>query len=118
MLDTRAAEAESGAITLGTNEKPLAPPQERKAVVIVLHQLHSNPGHVGQWLRNRGYTLDIRRPRYGDPLPETLENHAGAVIFGGPMSANDPEEYIKRETEWIGVALKERKPFLGICLGA
>ncbi len=23
-----------------------------------------------------------------------------------------------RETEWIGVALKEEKPFLGICLGA
>jgi GMP synthase (glutamine-hydrolysing) len=66
----------------------------------------------------RGYTLDIRRPRYGDPLPETLEHHAGAIIFGGPMSANDPDDYIGVETEWIGVALREKKPFLGICLGA
>jgi GMP synthase (glutamine-hydrolysing) len=62
--------------------------------------------------------LDVRRPRYGDPLPETLENHAGAVIFGGPMSANDSEDYVKIETEWIGVALLENKPFLGVCLGA
>lgn len=86
--------------------------------MIVLHQAHSNPGHVGQWLRKRGHRLDVRRPRYGDPLPETLEHHAGAIIFGGPMSANDAEEFIKLETEWIGVALRERKPFLGVCLGA
>ena len=34
------------------------------------------------------------------------------------MSANDKDEFVCRETEWIGVALKEEKPFLGICLGA
>jgi GMP synthase (glutamine-hydrolysing) len=34
------------------------------------------------------------------------------------MSANDPDDYIRQEIEWIGVPLKERKPFLGICLGA
>ena len=65
-----------------------------------------------------GYSLDIRRPRFGDPLPKTLEHHAGAVIFGGPMSANDTDDYVKMEIDWIGVALKEQKPFLGICLGA
>ena len=83
----------------------------------MLHQENSNPGHVGQWFRRNGYALDIRKPRYGDPLPETLENHCGAVVFGGPMSANDKDEFICRETEWIGVALEEEKPFLGICLG-
>ncbi|MCL4767978.1 MAG: gamma-glutamyl-gamma-aminobutyrate hydrolase family protein [Hyphomicrobiaceae bacterium] len=92
--------------------------RERRPVVIVLHQSHSNPGHVGQWLRMRGHALDVRRPRYGDPLPQSLEHHAGAIIFGGPMSANDPDEFIRTETEWIEVALRERKPFLGICLGA
>jgi len=34
------------------------------------------------------------------------------------MSANDPDDYIRREIDWIGVPLKEHKPFLGICLGA
>ena len=91
--------------------------EPRKPVVLVLHQPHSTPGHIGQWFARRGHPLDIRRPRYGDPLPETLEHHAGAVIFGGPMSANDPDDYVKQEIEWIGVALKEQKPFLGVCLG-
>ena len=90
---------------------------ERKPVVIVLHQLHSSPGHVGRWLMEAGYPLDIRRPRFGDQLPSTLAHHAGAVIFGGPMSANDPDDWMAIETDWIGVALKEKKPFLGICLG-
>jgi GMP synthase (glutamine-hydrolysing) len=47
-----------------------------------------------------------------------MSEHAAAIIFGGPMSANDQDEFIRRETEWIGVPLKESKPFLGICLGA
>jgi GMP synthase (glutamine-hydrolysing) len=87
-------------------------------VLFILHQEHSTPGRVAQILKNRGYTFDIRRPRFGDPLPETLAGHAGAVIFGGPMSANDEEEFVRREIDWLKVPLKEEKPFLGICLGA
>ena len=87
-------------------------------VLIILHQEQSSPGRVGMALEGRGYRLDIRRPRFGDPLPATLADHAGAVIFGGPMSANDDDEFIKQETDWIGVALKEEKPYLGLCLGA
>lgn len=62
--------------------------------------------------------MDIRRPRFGDLLPDTMERHSGAIIFGGPMSANDSDDYIKTETDWIGIPLAEGKPFLGICLGA
>jgi GMP synthase (glutamine-hydrolysing) len=87
-------------------------------VLIILHQETSTPGRVGNALRGLGYRLDIRRPRFGDPLPETLDHHAGAVIFGGPMSANDPDDYVRREIDWIEVALREQRPFMGICLGA
>lgn len=69
-------------------------------------------------LTDAGFDLDIRRPPLGDPLPETLERHAGAVVFGGPMSANDPDDFIRRETDWMAVPLREEKPCLGICLGA
>jgi GMP synthase (glutamine-hydrolysing) len=91
---------------------------EKLPVVIVLHQPHSTPGHIGHWFERNGHALDIRRPRYGDALPGTLERHCGAVIFGGPMSANDTDDFIRQETDWIGVALAEKKPFLGVCLGA
>ncbi len=87
-------------------------------ILIIVHQEHSTPGRIGRFLIEDGYQLDIRRPRFGDPLPSTMDGHAGAIIFGGPMSANDEDDYIKQETDWIGVPLKENKPFLGVCLGA
>jgi GMP synthase (glutamine-hydrolysing) len=87
-------------------------------ILIVLHQEHSTPGRIGNALRKLGYPLDVRRPRFGDALPPTMAEHAAAIIFGGPMSANDGEDFIRREIDWIGVPLRENKPFLGICLGA
>ena len=90
----------------------------QQPILIVLHQEHSTPGRIGHALRQFGFPLDVRRPRFDEELPPTLEAHAGAVIFGGPMSANDADEFIRREIDWISVPLKEQKPFLGICLGA
>src|SRR5579883_696006 len=94
------------------------PPAPHRPVLLVLHQEHSIPGRIGHYLTKMGVPLDVRRPRFGDPLPETLADHAGAVIFGGPQSANDTDDFIRREIDWIAVPLAESKPFLGICLGA
>jgi GMP synthase (glutamine-hydrolysing) len=90
----------------------------RHPILIVLHQEHSTSGRVGYALKNLGYELDVRRPRFGDALPATMHEHAAAVIFGGPMSANDGDDFIRREIDWIAVPLRDDKPFLGICLGA
>ncbi|MGE0007231.1 MAG: glutamine amidotransferase [Parvibaculaceae bacterium] len=87
-------------------------------ILIILHSETSSAGRVGHMLEEKGYALDIRRPCLGDALPETLAEHAGAAIFGGPMSVNDCDGFIRAETDWIAVPLKEKKPFLGICLGA
>ena len=91
---------------------------ERDKVLIVLHQDHSTPGRVGALLAQRGYALDIRRPSLGEPLPATLAEHAGAIVFGGPMSANDELDWVRREIDWLAVPLAEDKPLLGVCLGA
>lgn len=100
------------------NDHATAIDGSRLPILIILHQEHSSPGRVGQMLTERGFPLDIRRPVLGDPLPETLEGHAGAVVFGGPMSANDDDPAIRKEIEWHAVPLRENKPYLGICLGA
>lgn len=97
---------------------PPMPPAHRPKILIVLHQESSSPGRVGHLLMEGGFDLDIRRPPLGDALPETLADHAGAVVFGGPMSANDSDEFVRRETDWLSIPLKENRPFLGICLGA
>lgn len=89
-------------------------------VLIIVHQPTSTPGRIGLKLRQRGLELDIRRPCLGEPLPESLEEHRGVVVFGGPMSANDCHEldFIRAETDWLAQPLKAEVPFLGVCLGA
>jgi GMP synthase (glutamine-hydrolysing) len=104
------------AASIAARRRPATP--SLLPVLIVLHQQNSTPGRIGNALRALGYPLDIRRPRFGDSLPRTLSAHAGAVIFGGPMSANDSDDYVRREIDWIAVPLLEQRPLLGICLGA
>ncbi len=91
-----------------------------KQVLIILHQEHSTPGKVGAFLTERGYQLDRRCPNLGAPLPDSLAAYDAAVVFGGPMSANDEHlDGIKAELSWLErVALPSSCPLLGICLGA
>ena len=92
----------------------------RERVLVVVHGERSNPGRVGRQLRARGYALDIRQPSGGAELPPSMDGHAAAIVFGGPMSANDGDklDFIRTELDWIPIALESGKPFLGICLGA
>ncbi len=64
-----------------------------------------------------GYSGDVRRPIYGDALPATLNRHSAAVVFGGPMSANDDSAFIRTELRWLERVAGADKPVLGICLG-
>jgi GMP synthase (glutamine-hydrolysing) len=89
-----------------------------RKILIVVHSETSTPGRIGHMLLARGYRLDIRRPCLGERLPATMDDHAAAVIFGGPMSANDNDPWLADEIDWIGKPLAEGKPFLGVCLGA
>jgi GMP synthase (glutamine-hydrolysing) len=90
----------------------------RPIVLIVLHQEHSTPGRVGVALKAMGIRLDIRRPSLGEPLPERLAGHDGVIVFGGPMGANDTLDWVRQEIDWLGTPLAEKKPMLGLCLGA
>jgi len=98
---------------------PADAPRDRKPVLAIVHQAHSTCGRVGLLLRARGHAVDRRVPMIGEPLPETLSEHAGVVVFGGPMSANDDHlEGVRVELALIERALADRVPVLGICLGA
>ena len=91
---------------------------KEKTALIILHQRRSSIGDVGLKLKKRGYRIDVRKPSLGEKLPNNMDLHDVAIIYGGPMSANDNNSTIKYETDWINVALESNKPFLGICLGA
>ncbi|GLI20600.1 GMP synthase (glutamine-hydrolyzing) [Xanthobacter flavus] len=94
------------------------PEQGAGTLLVVLHQERSTPGRVGERLKARGFQLDVRRPALGDPLPDTFARHAGLLVFGGPMSANDESDFIHAETRLMERALAAELPTLGICLGA
>jgi GMP synthase (glutamine-hydrolysing) len=53
-----------------------------QSILIILHGEHSTPSRVGNALGQLGYRLDVRRPRFGDPLPPTMAELAAAIIFG------------------------------------
>ena len=89
-----------------------------KTALFILHQQTSEAGDIANKLKIRGFKFEIRRPSLGDSLPTNLNNYSAIVVFGGPMSANDNDEFMKKEIDWIGQVLQSEVPFLGICLGA
>ena len=89
-----------------------------KTALFVLHQKTSEAGNIENKLRKRGFDFEIIRPSLGEILPKNLNKYQAIIVFGGPMSVNDNEEYMKKEIAWIGEVLKSKIPFLGICLGA
>ena len=86
-------------------------------VLYVVHQRRPATGRVGRILGEMGYPGEVRRPIHGDALPGTMDGHAAAIVFGGPMSANDDAGFIRDETRWLERAADSGKPVLGICLG-
>ena len=102
----------------GTLSSGGAVPVQPGPILTILHQESSTPGRVGQILQARGHRLAIRRPALGDALPRDLSAFGGLVVFGGPMSANDPDPYIAAETDLLARALDGNVPTLAICLGA
>ena len=89
-----------------------------KKVLYVFHQKTSVAGDVGNKFKERGFLEEIVRPPLGDILPENLTEYSAIVIFGGPMSVNDDDQFIKDEIRWMKKVIESKIPFLGICLGA
>lgn len=88
-------------------------------ILIIAQTGTGTPGRLGEKLRERGYTIEVRRPLEGEPLPPKGAGYAGVVVLGGPMSANDDHlPGIRSELEWIPQVVEAGTPFLGICLGA
>ena len=91
----------------------------KRPVALVVHNRDSRPGQVAAAIEAKGWPTTRCCPKAGDELPEDLDAYAGAVIFGGPMSANDDDlEFIRAELDWIPKVLAAGTPFFGVCLGA
>ena len=93
-------------------------PRRHGTVLAVLHGEGSDPGRIGQLIEAKGYRIERRKPRFGCDLPQDLTPYVGVVVFGGSMSSNDDQPWIRAEIALAGQAVAEEVPYLGVCLGA
>ena len=92
-------------------------------LLVVQHVDHEDAALVGELARQRGLTLEILRPDRGDPLPDPRAcANSIALVLGGPMSVNDHDQpgmdWLRQELDWLTAWHQQRRPVLGICLGA
>ena len=83
-----------------------------KIALFILHQKTSEAGSIAITLKKRGFKFEIVRPSLGEELPTELNKYNAIVVFGGPMSVNDQDDYMQREIAWVGDVLKTNVPFL------
>ncbi len=74
---------------------------------------------MGDWLRDAGCELDVRRPYLTDSLPADLSEHRSMVVLGGAMDAYADADYpwLTDVKSLVRSAVEDGTPVLGICLG-
>jgi GMP synthase (glutamine-hydrolysing) len=90
-----------------------------RRVLVVQHQDDCPPALLGTWLTGAGCALDVRRPYAGDALPADHDGHAGLVVLGGSMGANDDADHswLSPAKQLVRLAARAGVPTLGVCLG-
>jgi GMP synthase-like glutamine amidotransferase len=91
-----------------------------KRILVLRHVPHCPLGSAAGILAEAG--LAAEHVDLFDSVPRRLplDEAAGLIILGGPMSANDVDEFpfLATELDWIRKAIAARVPLLGVCLGA
>jgi len=90
-----------------------------KKPVLILQQLASEPAALlADVLHEHGQQTKALLVQ-NQALPNCLEDYAGLIVMGGPMSANDGHlDFIAAELTLLKQAIAQNFPVLGICLGA
>ncbi|MGH9991685.1 MAG: type 1 glutamine amidotransferase [Nitrososphaera sp.] len=74
-------------------------------------------GTLEKLFRSDGLDIDTVHAR-NEPIPDSIEQYAGVIILGGPMSVHDKHPYLQKEQKLIKVEMENNVPVLGVCLGS
>lgn len=86
-------------------------------VMIIRHVEHEGAGYLQEVLnRFKVPVVNVNIDR-GDKIPVNLHDFSGLVLMGGPMSVNDPLEWVLAEINLVKLAIDNNLPVLGHCLG-
>jgi GMP synthase (glutamine-hydrolysing) len=91
-----------------------------KRVLVFKHVAHEPLGRLDPLLRKAGLRIRfVNFERDPDAKPD-VERYDGLIVLGGPMGVEDVARYPHLEIEIAAIqrAIADRKPVLGICLGA
>jgi GMP synthase-like glutamine amidotransferase len=89
--------------------------------VLIIKQIPTEgPGTILDYLNENQLPYTILELAKGDDLPKSLKGIGAVVALGGPMNVYEEDKYpfLKQEDRFIRKLIKNRIPFLGICLGA
>ncbi len=91
-------------------------------ILVIQHVPHEGLGSFEEEMSKAGFTWDVLLTSNDAVFPSsvTLETYSGMIILGGPMAVFEVGKYpwIRKELLVIGEALRQKKPILGVCLGA
>lgn len=77
-------------------------------------------GTISRALESSGIAARYIRSFEGESVPKAMDEATGLIVMGGPMGVYDQFDYpfLQDEARLIEIALKEKKPVLGVCLGS
>lgn len=90
-------------------------------VLVIQNDPTDPPLLVGEWLEERGISLEVIRADLGDQVPaEVPTGIAGIVALGGSMGAHDDDvaPWLATERALLADAVEKDVPVLGLCLGS
>lgn len=92
---------------------------QRPRVLVVQPEDVAPLGMFAVWLDRAGVDCDVLNVREGRALPAGLSDHAGLIVLGGLMGANDDADHrwMVPTKGLIVATVAAGTPFLGICLG-
>ncbi|TCC37942.1 type 1 glutamine amidotransferase [Kribbella speibonae] len=89
------------------------------SVLIIENDRDSGPGRLLDWLGARSISPVVVRAWDGEPVPGSVDGHAGLILLGGGMLPDEDERspWLPAERALLRQA-HGQVPVLGICLGA
>lgn len=89
-------------------------------ILYLKHVDIEGPETIAPFFEKNGYASLIIELYNGQTFPQSLKSIDAVICLGGPMNVYEEDQYpfLKEENIFIQRLLKEKIPFLGICLGS
>jgi GMP synthase-like glutamine amidotransferase len=89
-------------------------------ILYIKHIDIEGPGTLGKYFEDKGFASRTIEMEKNDKFPSDLSEIDAVVSLGGPMNVYEEDKYpfLAEENKFIQRVLKEKVPFLGICLGS